>query len=204
MFGSWNPAVIDCVWIPDHTSKKKMLPVCVCTHIKRETTLIWDLADKTNDTGYLGEVLGVEHRSETVGILVLSTCNTSIYLERHWSTECLQWIILQKAKPRWWYMKICDTHHCENLGAFPELLRLKSFWCTVERGRHWIFAEHCPHSPLTAVAPLFASHCSNTWDGPAGSAHFGTKCRRICKGICPLQASISRCRLVTVHLVPTN
>lgn len=90
MLGSWNPEVIGCVWIPDHTfTSREMLPVCVYTHTKRETTFKWGLVDKKDDTGYPGEVLHVEHRSETVHILVLSICNACICLERHWTTECL-------------------------------------------------------------------------------------------------------------------
>lgn len=74
----------NCVWIPECTfTSKEMLCVCVYTYIKRETAFKRASVDKRNDTGYLGEVLGVEHRSETVDILVVSTPNACIYLESH-------------------------------------------------------------------------------------------------------------------------
>lgn len=64
-------------------SPVKKCCVYVCIHTLRERAFKRASVDKRNDTGYLGEVLGVEHRSETVDILVVSTPNACIYLKSH-------------------------------------------------------------------------------------------------------------------------
>lgn len=82
---------------------------------------------------------------------------------------------------------IKGPYHCVSSGAFLELGRWKSSWCIVGRDTGWQSDECCLRFLQTLEQLLFASHCSSTSGGLAGSARFGTRCRRICKGRCPLQ-----------------